>query len=76
MPLGGFVGQWNVDGRTFVTTAGTDFRQENRAFAVGVRVEVEYTGAAERYSATKIASKSSDNCPAQVRASTQREHRA
>ncbi len=64
MPAGGLVGQWNVDGRTFVTTAGTDFRQDNGAFAVGVCVEVEYTGTAEPYNATKIASKSSDNCTA------------
>ena len=48
MPAGGLIGQWNVDGRTFVTTAGTDFRQDNGAFAVGVCVEVEYTGTADR----------------------------
>ena len=64
MPAGGLVGQWNVEGRTFVTTAGTDFREDNGAFAVGVCVEVEYTGTAEPYNATKIASKSSDNCTA------------
>lgn len=62
LPASGLVGQWNVAGRTFVTTAATDFRQDKGAFAVGVCVEVEYVGAAEPYSATKIASKSSDDC--------------
>jgi hypothetical protein len=62
LPAGGLVGEWNVEGRTFVTTAATDFRQDKGAFAVGVCVEVEYVGTAEPYSATKIASKSSDNC--------------
>ena len=64
MPPSGLIGQWNVAGRLFVTTASTVFRQDNGAFAVNVCVEVEYTGAAEPYTATKIASKSSDNCTA------------
>ena len=64
LPASGLIGQWNVGGRSFITTAGTDFRQDNGGFAVGVCVEVEYVGTAEPYSATKIASKSSDNCTA------------
>jgi hypothetical protein len=62
MPGSGLVGQWTVGGRTFIAGAGTEFRQDKGALAVGVCAEVEYVGAAEPFSATKIASKSDDDC--------------
>ena len=62
MPADGLTGQWTVAGRDFTADAGTEFRQENGAFAVGVCVEVEYVGAAAPYTATKIASKNADDC--------------
>lgn len=64
LPAGGLLGTWNVAGRTFNATAATEFRQDKGPFAVGVCVEVEYVGASEPYNATKIASKSSDDCTA------------
>ena len=39
----------------------TDYRQDKGPLAVGVCVEVEYVGAGEPFTATKIASKSDDN---------------
>ncbi|MCO5212043.1 MAG: DUF5666 domain-containing protein [Caldilinea sp.] len=64
MPASGLVGQWTVNGRTFVSSASTDYRQDKGPLAVGVCVEVEYVGAGEPFTATKIASKSDDNCTA------------
>ncbi|MCB9162118.1 MAG: procyclic acidic repetitive family protein [Caldilineaceae bacterium] len=62
MPANGLTGQWTVAGRDFTADDGTEFRQENGAFAVGVCVEVDYVGAAAPYTATKIASKNADDC--------------
>ena len=64
MPASGLVGQWTVNGRTFVSSEATDYRQDKGPLAVGVCAEVEYVGAGEPYTATKIASKSDDNCTA------------
>lgn len=62
MPAGGLQGEWLVAGRAFTATAGTEFRTDKGPFAVGVCVEVEYVGTAQPFTATKIASKSSDDC--------------
>ena len=62
LPAGGFTGQWVVGGRTFTATAATEIRQDKGPLAAGVCAEVEYTGTAEPYAATKIASKSNDDC--------------
>jgi hypothetical protein len=62
MPASGLQGEWIVAGRAFAATAGTEFRTDKGPFAVGVCVEVEYVGAAQPFTATKIASKSSDDC--------------
>ncbi|MEZ4616864.1 MAG: DUF5666 domain-containing protein [Caldilineaceae bacterium] len=62
MPSGTLIGSWRVAGTTFVTSDSTDFRQDKGAFAVGVCVEVEYVGSGEPFTATKIASKSADDC--------------
>lgn len=62
MPEIGFQGNWVVAGKTFATNASTEFRTDKGAFALGVCVEVEYVGDAEPFTATKIASKSSDDC--------------
>ncbi|MCB0128219.1 MAG: hypothetical protein KDE58_38400, partial [Caldilineaceae bacterium] len=62
MPSNGLQGNWIVGGVRFVTNGSTEFRQEKGALAVGVCAEVEYVGSAQPYTATKIASKSSDDC--------------
>ena len=62
MPVGGSAGQWVVGGRTFTATAATDIREDKGPLATGVCAEVEYVGTAEPFSATKIASKNSDDC--------------
>ncbi len=62
MPASGLQGEWIVAGRAFAATASTEFRTDKGPFAVGVCVEVEYVGAAQPFTATKIASKSSDDC--------------
>lgn len=41
MPASGFVGTWQVSGRTVVVTATTEIDQEEGQLAVGVLVEVE-----------------------------------
>lgn len=63
MPAGGLQGGWVVAGKSFTATSSTEFRTDKGAFAVGVCVEVEYVGSAEPFTATKIASKSNDDCP-------------
>ncbi|MEZ4867664.1 MAG: DUF5666 domain-containing protein [Caldilineaceae bacterium] len=62
MPADGLIGNWTVNGRAFVTDGQTEFRQERGNFGQGVCVEVEYVGDAAPFHATKIASKSSDDC--------------
>lgn len=62
LPAGAGSGQWVVNGRSFTVGAETELRTDKGPFAVGVCVEVEYVGATEPYNATKIASKSSDDC--------------
>lgn len=62
MPVSGLVGNWVVGGISFVTNNNTEFRQDKGAFAIGVCAEVEYIGSAQPYTATKIASKNSDDC--------------
>ena len=62
MPAGGSAGQWVVGGRTFTATAATDIREDKGPLGTGVCAEVEYVGTAEPFSATKIASKNSDDC--------------
>lgn len=64
MPASGLTGQWVVNGRTFTAGAGTEFRQDKGALAIGVCAEVEYVGTVEPLAATKIASKSDDDCTA------------
>lgn len=64
MPAGGGAGQWAVGGRTFAADAATEFRQDKGPLAVGICAEVEYVGTAAPFQATKIASKSADNCAA------------
>jgi hypothetical protein len=61
-PAGTLIGSWTVAGTSFVTNSNTEFRQDKGAFAIGVCVEVEYVGAAQPFTATKIASKSDDDC--------------
>ena len=62
MPASGLQGDWLVAGRAFAATGSTEFRTDKGPFAVGVCVEVEYVGAAQPFTATKIASKNSDDC--------------
>ena len=64
MPTGTLTGNWVVQGVSFVATSSTEFRQDKGAFAVGGCVEVEYVGTAQPFTATKIASKNSDDCTA------------
>jgi hypothetical protein len=64
MPAGGGAGQWTVGGRTFAADAATELRQDKGPLAVGVCAEVEYVGTVAPFQATKIASKSADNCAA------------
>jgi len=62
MPDSGLIGEWTVRGRVFTTTNNTEFRQDKGAFAIGVCVEVEYVGESAPFQATKIATKSGDDC--------------
>lgn len=62
MPSGTLIGNWVVQGVSFVTSGSTEFRQDKGALAVGVCVEVEYVGSAQPFTATKIASKNADDC--------------
>lgn len=62
MPSGTFEGNWVVGGRSFVADSSTDFRQDKGDFALNVCVEVEYIGSSSPFQATKIASKSEDDC--------------
>lgn len=62
MPTGSFIGAWTIGGVNFVSTAATDIRQDKGALAVGGCAEVEYVGAAQPFTATKIASKNADDC--------------
>ena len=62
MPVSDLIGEWTVGGRTFVTNVGTEFRQEKGPFATDVCVEVEYVGSVTPYTATKIATKDTDDC--------------
>ncbi|MEZ4729673.1 MAG: DUF5666 domain-containing protein [Caldilineaceae bacterium] len=62
LPAGTLVGRWVVQGVSFDATNSTEFRQDKGAFAVGICVEVEYVGAAQPFTATKIASKNADDC--------------
>jgi len=62
MPTGSFVGAWTIGGVNFVSTAATDIRQDKGALAIGGCAEVEYVGAAQPFTATKIASKNADDC--------------
>lgn len=64
MPTGTLIGNWVVQGVSFVTNSSTEFRQDKGAFAIGGCVEVEYVGAAQPFTATKIASKNGDDCSA------------
>ncbi|MCB0075224.1 MAG: hypothetical protein KDE20_27395, partial [Caldilineaceae bacterium] len=45
MPANGLTGQWTVAGRDFTADDGTEFRQENGAFAVGACVKVHLDNA-------------------------------
>lgn len=62
MPAGGGSGAWTVGGRLFTATNATEFRAEKGGFAVGVCVEVAYTGTTAPFQAIKMATKNSDNC--------------
>lgn len=62
MPVGGGSGAWMIGGRLFTATDATVFRAEKGGFAVGVCVEVAYTGATPPFQALKMATKSSDDC--------------
>lgn len=62
MPADGLLGEWVVAGRTFLVTEATRIREEKGPAAVGVCVEVEFTGSTSPYLARKIATKSDDNC--------------
>jgi Domain of unknown function (DUF5666) len=41
LPAGGFIGTWQIAGRSVVVTAATELDSENGPFAVGVTVEVK-----------------------------------
>ena len=62
MPPQGLLGEWAVGGLHFVTSGATEFRQERGEFAIGRCVEVEYVTVAEQNLATKVATKSNDDC--------------
>lgn len=62
MPVDGLIGEWSVDGFVFVTSGATELRQEKGEFAVGKCVEVEYVTVAAQNVATKVATKSDDDC--------------
>jgi hypothetical protein len=52
------LGEWNVGGAVYVADAGTEFKQENGSFAVGVTVKVHFTtGAAGANRAREIETK-------------------
>lgn len=70
LPATGLLGTWVVAGISFTASAGTEFRQDNGAFAVGGCVEVEYSDAGSPFPATKIASKKDDDCGAATTTST------
>lgn len=62
MPASGLEGDWVIGGRAFTADSQTDFRTDKGDFGAGVCVEVDYVGDAEPYTATKIATKSQDDC--------------
>ena len=62
MPAGGGAGEWVVGGETFLATAGTEFLTEKGPLGVGVCAQVEYHLSNNQQVATKIASKSADDC--------------
>ncbi|MEZ4617288.1 MAG: DUF5666 domain-containing protein [Caldilineaceae bacterium] len=62
LPDEGLIGEWQVDGFVFVTSEATVLRQEKGEFAIGRCVEVEYVTVAAQTVATKIATKSNDDC--------------
>ncbi len=62
MPPTGLIGEWQVDGFAFTTSQATQFRAERGDFAVGRCVEVEYVSVATQAVATKVVSKSNDDC--------------
>lgn len=62
MPAGGLLGEWVIAGRTFLVTEATRIREDKGPAAVGVCVEVEYSGSAAPFLAKKIATKSDDDC--------------
>lgn len=70
MPASGLVGNWVVGGVSFVATGSTEFREDKGALAVGVCAEVEYVGGTQPFTATKIASKNSDDCSSAVTPTT------
>lgn len=66
LPATGLQGDWVVAGRAFLADENTRFHDDRDDFAVGVCVEVEYAGAAEPYTAKKVAKKSNDACAAET----------
>ncbi|MFN8491553.1 MAG: DUF5666 domain-containing protein [Caldilineaceae bacterium] len=70
MPTGSLIGAWTIGGVNFVSTDATDIRQDKGALAVGGCAEVEYVGAAQPFTATKIASKAASDCSGGTETST------
>lgn len=62
MPANGLLGEWMIAGRTFLVTEATRIREEDGPVAVGVCVEVEFTGSTSPYLAQEIATESDDDC--------------
>lgn len=62
MPAAGGSGDWIIGGRLFTATNATIFRTEKGGFAVGVCVEVAYSGTTAPFLAIKLVTKSNDDC--------------
>lgn len=62
MPTDGLIGEWQVGEFHFVTSGATELRQEKGGFAIGRCVEVEYVTVAAQNVATKLATKSDEDC--------------
>lgn len=64
MPANGLSGAWVVGGRAFTATENTEFDADKGPLVMGVCAEVEYVGQSTPFTATKIATKRTDDCGA------------
>jgi hypothetical protein len=57
MPEKGYVGQWNIDGKTVQVTKDTKIEEEHGKLAVGAYVEVEGVTSEGKFIASEIETK-------------------